>query len=261
MKLVTAAPFVVVAALLAGAGLLSLVRREGPPAPAQAGEAPLFKTPSWAKYDSEEIDRELKAHPDKKYQPTPRPEGAMMLRCETPGGGALLLRHTARETLYRYDPAGRTLAKAGVEEWERATGPVAECDKQFAPPQSVLVIDQKADALRAADGRLIHTAGRVPLYLTASPGGKLVAVLSADGPKKGSPMPFSGDRVLGRRHHQVHSLPGATAEGAAVLLPDFGEPNVPSACWSADEQFIVYHDYGFYALSVIETRLPSTPKP
>lgn len=261
MKLVTAAPFVLVAALLAGAGLLSLVRRQGPPAPAQAAEVPLFKTPSWAKYDSEELDRELKAHPDRKYQQTPRPEGSMMLRRETPGGGALLLRHTAREALFRYDPAGRTLAKVGAEEWERATGPVAGCDEQSSPPRSVLVMDQKADVLRTADGREVRTAGRVPLYLTASPGGKWVAVLSADGPKKGVPMPFSADRVLGRRHHQVLSLPGATAEGAAVLLPDFGEPNIPRACWSADEQFIVYHDYDFYALSVIETRLPSSPKP
>ncbi|HEV2764155.1 MAG TPA: hypothetical protein VGV38_14320 [Pyrinomonadaceae bacterium] len=263
MKVATAALLVVAgagAALLLGAGVLSVVRRGGN-SPAQAAQVPLFRTPSWATFDEEEIDRELKKRPGQPYQPTPRPQGSLLVRRESAGAGALLLRHTMRETLYRYDPAARALTQVGAEAWERAVGPVAECARQFAPPESKLALDQKADRLRAAGGREVATAGRVPLALVASPSGRWVAVLSADGPKKGSLMPFSGDTVLGRRLQQVLSLPAAAAVGSPVVLPVLNEGDVPVACWSADEQFIVYHDYNFYSLSVVETHPPPTPHP
>lgn len=246
------------ALLLVGGALAALVRRQQ--TAGGAADVPLFKTAAWATYDEEEIKRELERQPGKEYQPAPRPEGTLMLRRESDGGGALLLKHTARDSIYLYDPRARSLTPAPADAWQHARGRVAECGKQLPPAAAVLTVEQGADRLLAG-GREIATAGRVPIKVLASPSGRWAAGLSAEGPRVGSDGPVFGSRVKGQRYHQVLSVPDAAPAGAAVKLPFLREESPLDPCWSADEQFVVYTDMGFYSLSVVETGLSPTLNP
>jgi hypothetical protein len=246
------------ALLLVGVTLAALVRRQTPAR--SGGDVPLFKTPAWATHDEEEIKRELERRPGETYQPAPRPAGTLMLRRESAEGGALLLRHTARDSIYRYDPAARSLTPAPADVWQRASGRVADCGGQLPPASGALMVEQKSDRLLAG-GREIATAGRVPLKVLASPSGRWAAVLSAAGPRVGSDGPVFGSAVKGQRYHQLLSLPDAAPAGEASKLPVLREETPLDLCWSADEQFVVYADMGFFSLAIVETGLPPSSKP
>ncbi len=200
------------------------------------GDVPLFETPAWQGKDLAYGDQ-------------------LMLRRVAPGAGALLLKHTRGTTVYRYDPTARTLTPVGDEEWRRALGAVAECGQQFAPPPQVLALDPKSDKLLAG-GRVVPTAGRLALKVIASPSGKWVAVLSADGSKGSSLMPFTGGGgASGQHYHQVVSLPGGTPANGTVRVPLRQRYDLLTPCWSADEAFVVYHHITFNYLSIIDTNL------
>ncbi len=186
--------------------------------------------------------------------------GQMMLRREAKGSGALLIKHSERATVYAYDPTKRSLAPAADGAWERAAGPVAECDAQAPPDGAVLRVDTTSHKLFAGT-REVPTAGRTAIVLTASPSGRLSAALSATGSVRGSLMPFLGvGGASGQYMHQVLSLPEAAPVGEAVRVPRLSSRDNLSACWSADEQFVVYHEILFFYLSIVETGLSSTPK-
>ena len=185
----------------------------------------------------------------------------IMLRRETKDGGALLLKHSKRETVYRYDPAAAGLTTISEQTWNAASGPIAECAKQFPPPAHVLSIDKASNRLIAGN-RTINTTGRTVLKLAESPGKRWVAVLSASGPMKPSLIPFSGGSAAsGEHYHQVFSLPDAVPVGAAVQLPMERDSDLLIPCWSADENTVIYHEILFAYLSVVETRVPQPQKP
>lgn len=208
----------------------------------RGADVPLFETPAW--------------------RGLPQRYGEqLLLRREGAGRGALLLKHTQRDVVYRYDPEKRTLSSLGIEDWQRATGPVAECGKQFSTPQDVPRIDSATQKLRAGV-RTVKTAGRTALETTVSPSGRWVAVLSAAGRVQRPTMPFSGaGGASGRHYHEVLSLPDAAPAGHAVRIPTRRDYEIFNSCWSADEEFVVYTDTFFYTLSVVETRLPRPDSP
>jgi hypothetical protein len=179
----------------------------------------------------------------------------LMLRREAEGQRALLLKHSGRETAYRYDPRTRNLTSVTEQEWSRAGGPIAECGKQFPPPRQVLRIDERSRKLMAGP-REIFTAGSTVLKMTVSPGDHFVAVLSAAGQMRPSLLPFlGGGGAAGPHFHQTVSLPDAVVIGKTLRIPVQRDNDVLGSCWSADEEMIVYYDILFAYLSVLEANL------
>ena len=222
-----------VTALVLLGGLVAGCENRG----SSAGDAPLFELTEWRGLRPEYGDR-------------------FSLRRESEGAGALLMRHSRRDVVYKYDPVARTLKAVPGAEWESARGAIAECGSQF--PRANLLVTQGHKL--TLDGRELPAAGQTVLSVAESPGGGWAAVLSASGKAGTSVVPFSaGGGASGRYYHQLLSLPGASWVGTATAVPTRNEEMIP--CWSADEQFVVYRQTGFNYLSVVATELPSTSNP
>ena len=202
-----------------------------------SGDVPLLKTPAWEFQALEESDDQL------------------MLRRDTEAGGALLLKRSGLETVYRYDPQTRSVSAVTDAAWQKATGQISKCrEQQYTAHLSGLMSNEREHKLFAG-AREVPTAGGIPLNDQTSPSGKWAAVVSAAGPAVPSILPFTGDLIYGQRYHEILSLPDAIRVGRAVRVPvndrnDFLEP-----CWSADEKFVVYTTYFFNLLVVVETGL------
>lgn len=209
-------------------------------------DVPLLKTPDWEGKFLNQFSGEQ-----------------LLLRRESEHSGALLLKRSDIETVYRYDSQKQKVDTVTVAEWERAGGPIAKCGDQrvfWAAPSALHLDDQKRRLFVRQGEREVSTAGGVPLNYQTSPSGKWVAVLSASGPKVPSFMPLSGDVVLGPRYHQVMSLPDTVPFGSAVRVPVLSPTQVVDLCWSADEGFVVYTHPNFFSLVVVETGLHSPNK-
>jgi hypothetical protein len=199
------------------------------------GAVPLLKTPAWEyRYPDEAV-------------------GQLMLRREAETAGALLLKRTDLENVYRYDPITRRLSEVSAAQWQNAGGAIAKCGEQsVAGVISGPRRDDRAHKLFLGE-RELPTAGRFALNNVTSPSGRWVAVVSADGPAVPSILPFMGDLIYGQRYHEVISLLNAVHVDPPIPIPvtdrnDFLEP-----CWSADEQFVVYTTYFFNLLIVINS--------
>lgn len=207
-----------------------------------SAEVPLLQTPEWQGREPEYGEQ-------------------VMLRRETPNGGALLLKHSKRDTPYRYEIRSRALVPIAEQEWQMATGPVAECGKQFAPAPQVVDIDRASNKLVSPEGSL-PAAGRTPLRLTQAPNGKKVAVLSAEGNLGSSVVPFSGGSGASGQHYlQIMSLPKVATLGKPSRIPHKRDYDSLIPCWSADEQFVVIYSSQFNYLSIVETQLILNSEP
>lgn len=180
----------------------------------------------------------------------------LLLRIETEDEETILLKLSNNEAIYRYNPNTQSLSLVPVERWQGATGPIEDCDTQFPPPYLELDIDTRSDRLVAGQDskrtREVQTAGSTVLSLRASPSGTMAAVLSAEGRKRGSILPFlGGGGVSGQHFHQVFSLPDAVPIGKSVRIPLKSEREGIIICWSPDERYVVYSDMLFYYLSIV----------
>ena len=202
-----------------------------------AADAPMFELPAWQGLTLEYGDR-------------------LALRRESDGGGALLLRHSRQDVVYKYAPDKQTLTAVAGEEWQRALGAVAQCNEQL--PKADLLITQEHKLV--SGGKEIPAAGQTVLSIAESPSGRWMAVLSASGKAGTSVIPFAaGGGASGRYYHQPLSLSDMSWIGKPVDVPTKNDNLIP--CWSADEQFVVYHQTNFNYLSVVKTDLPSTSNP
>jgi len=202
------------------------------------GDVPLFKTPEWEFKELNEFKGDQ-----------------LMIRRETNAGGALLLKRTDLETVYKYDPVQRSVTAVAETVWDKAGGAIAKCrDQQLADIPSVLLRNDHDHKLFAGK-REVRTAGGIPLAELASPSGKWAAVHSAAGPAVQSILPFTGDLIYGQRYHEILSLPEAVRVGKPVRVPLNQTRSYLSPCWSADEKFVVYTDLSFWVLVVVETGL------
>lgn len=105
------------------------------------GDVPLLKTPAW----------EFNALDD----------GQLMLRRDTEAGGALLLKRTNLETVYRYEPQTRSISAVADAAWQKATGQIAKCvDQRYGSPLSVLNRNDRNHKLFAGE-REVRTAGGI----------------------------------------------------------------------------------------------------
>jgi len=176
----------------------------------------------------------------------------LLLRRDTQAPRMLLLKHSAHEGAYRYDPQTLSLTAIADQDWNRAGGAITECATQSPPSPQALRIDPQSHRLMAGS-REVLTAGRTVLAVTASPSRRYAAVLSAEGPAAGSLVPFLGSGgATGQRLHQLVSLPGAAVIGNTIPIPVRRSEDVLAACWSSDERVIVYYDVLFAHMSVID---------
>ena len=202
-------------------------------------DVPLLRTPEWTDKHIGELH-----------------SGRLQLRRESEAG-ALLLKRTNVEPVYRYDPQKRTLNSVTDTEWANANGPIADCMEQLAGPGGVRIrVDQGTHKLLVAE-REIPTAASVALSALRSPSGNWVAVLSATGPVMPPFTLLHGSRVLGARYHEVKSVPDAVSAGKAIQIPVVNTITTQQLCWSPDEKFVVYSDGSFSSLAVVETNLDS----
>lgn len=203
-------------------------------------DVPLLQTPEWKDKHIGEL-----------YS------GRLQLRRETQAGGALLLKRVDLEPVYRYDPPRKTLNAVTDKEWLNASGPIANCMDQLAKPGRVRIrVDHGTHKLLVAE-REVSTAASLALSSLSSPSGNWVAVLSATGPTIPAFALLSGDRVLGRRYHEVKSVPDAVPAGKSIQIPVVDTITTLQLCWSADEKFVVYNDGSFSSVAVVETNLDS----
>jgi hypothetical protein len=87
-----------------------------------SADAPVFKTPAWSRIDRERLERETKLHPGVPIKLERRPGGLLLLRRESTAGGALLLKHSALDSIYRYDPRTKNLSSGALRARSRAEG-------------------------------------------------------------------------------------------------------------------------------------------
>ncbi|MCC7156140.1 MAG: hypothetical protein IT161_16300 [Bryobacterales bacterium] len=175
-----------------------------------------------------------------------RQPGTLQLRLE---GGGFLMRHNL-PPVYRWLPGAPALAQADPAEWEAAGGTVYDCEKPLIPPPETAEIDAKTMTLRGPEGT-VDTAGRGVLAIRLSPNRTLLAVLSADGRRAGSILPFvGGGSYTGTHYHNTLSYPDLNSVSAAVRLPRQRETDILVPCWLAD-RYVVYSDsLSFYAVVV-----------
>lgn len=203
-------------------------------------DLPLLKTPEWEHKHIGEL-----------YT------GRLQLRRETEAGGPLLLKRVDLEPVYRYDPQTRTLSAVTDKEWLNAGGPIARCLDQLAKPGGVRIrVDHGTHKLLVAE-REVSTAASIALSSLTSPSGNWVAVLSATGPIIPPITLLNGDRILGRRYHEVKSLPDVVSARSSIQIPVVNTVSTLELCWSADEKFVVYNDVEFSSLVVVATNLNS----
>jgi hypothetical protein len=183
-----------------------------------------------------------------------KPIAKLFIRRENDGStGGLLLKHSARDIIYLYDPASQTLHTVDIAKWKSATSPIANCEEQLPPsPKRLEIVSNDERKLVDASGRTIATAGTFTEKLTVSPDNKWVAVLSANGPKSVSLLPFlGGNQPLGQQYHQVISMDDFKWIGTAVPLPVAVKSDLLEPCWTADEKYVVYTDTFFTDVLVV----------
>ena len=166
------------------------------------------------------------------------PEAGWIVRSEGHDKDTLLLTHLRREIVYRYDQAIQELSLVPNERWEAASGAVVvDCGLQ--PRSGALHIDPRSNRLLARE-RPVDVAGKVALAGSLSPSGRWVAVLSAAGPVVKSLMPFGGGGASGQHYHEVLRADDFLSTGPPVRLPFETERGYFRACWSAEEDYVVY---------------------
>ena len=200
------------------------------------------------------------------YPPETRigPQGPSecLLRTEKPGSDVLFIKGLAEEEVlarefrkkpmealqafqgivYRYDPVRRKIDKVRPQDWARCTGPIGGTSVEFQKASLESRVSIQYDQL-LYEGTSVETAGRTALAFTVSPDRTLVAVLSAEGNRAESLMPFLGrGGASGQHYHELFRLPGMQAVGKPLSLPVTTERVTMRPIWSGDRGYVVYID-------------------
>jgi hypothetical protein len=155
---------------------------------------------------------------------------------------------------YEYDPKAQSLQKVSGLKWDEVTSAITECfvqSQQF--PEKFKISGEKL----FFDNREIPVKGTVLISSAYSPSGKAVAILSADGPRKGSGMPFlgGGQNSKGQHYHQLFSVATGKPLSAVLRLPFTTEHQAYPAYWSIDEMYVFYTSLLADKLTIVKTGL------
>jgi len=181
--------------------------------------------------------------------------GGISLRTATGNNTGLLLKHNNAEIIYRFNPADKQLGLVDAETWNNAEGEIIDCNLQVEKEPWRIKIDRGTNKL-LIDGKEVNgIIGKVHLGYQYTSKGDKFAVLSANGKKASSLMPFLGEGgASGTHYSQVFSYPGLVPIGSTVELPFTTEQITFGSCWSADERFLVYSDAINSELSIVVSR-------
>jgi hypothetical protein len=161
---------------------------------------------------------------------------------------------TRHRAVYEYDPKAQSLRKVSGLKWDEVTSAITECfaqSQQF--PEKFKVNGEKL----FFGNREIPIKSAVLISSAYSPSGNTVAILSADGPRKGSGMPFlgGGQNSKGQHYHQLFSVATGKPVSAALKLQFTTEHQAYPACWSIDETYVFYTSLLADKLTIVKTGL------
>jgi hypothetical protein len=161
---------------------------------------------------------------------------------------------TRHRAVYEYDPKAQSLPKVSGLKWDEVTSAITECfaqSQQF--PEKFKVNGEKL----FFGNREIPIKSAVLISSAYSPSGNTVAILSADGPRKGSGMPFlgGGQNSKGQHYHQLFSVATGKPVSAALKLQFTTEHQAYPACWSIDETYVFYTSLLADKLTIVKTGL------
>jgi hypothetical protein len=188
--------------------------------------------------------------------------GRLLIRSGRDGKNILLTMRDESEkanrhrVVYEYDPKAKSLRKVPDLTWDAVAGPIAECfsqPQQF--PERIKVTGEKL----FFGNREVSIKGAVLISSAFSPSGQYVAILSADGPRKGSLLPFlgGGQNSGGQHYHQLFSVDNGEPISAVLKLQFTTEKEAYPACWSSDEKYVFYTALLADKLTIVETSFSS----
>ncbi len=188
--------------------------------------------------------------------------GRLLIRSGTKGKNILLTMRDEFEkgirhrVVYEYDPKAKSLQKVSDLNWDGLASPISECFSQSQQfPEKFKVAGEK---LFFGD-RQISIKGAIFISAAFSPSGRYVAILSAEGPRKGSLMPFlgGGQNSKGQHYHQLFSVYNGEPISDVLRLQLTTEKEAYPACWSIDEKYVFYTALLADKLTIVETGLSS----
>jgi hypothetical protein len=160
-------------------------------------------------------------------------------------------RHRA---VYEYDPEAQSLRKVPGLKWDEVTSAITECFSQSQQfPEKFKVNGEKL----FFGNREIPMKGAVLISSAYSPSGNAVAILSSDGPRKRSGMPFlgGGQNSKGQHYHQLFSVANGQPLSAALKVPFTTKQQAYPACWSMDEIYVFYTSLVADKMTIVKTGL------
>src|SRR5262245_5458954 len=181
--------------------------------------------------------------------------GGISLRIATSGDADLLLKHNNAEIVYGYRVGDKQLRTISMDAWSNASGEVVDCNSQVGKEPFRVLIDRETNKLSIDGKEVSGVRGRVHLRHQFTSKGDKFAVLSADGVRATSIMPFLGQGgASGRHYNQVFTYPGLAPIGSPIELPFTSERETFGNCWSSDERFVVYSDAGHFRMAIVALR-------
>ncbi len=253
-------------AVLGGCGTLT-------PKEPDRGDVPYFRTVEWPAI----------AWPSRQASDQP----GVLLRRESEGAGALLIRHALLPAVWRYDPDSRSLVLVSEVDWKRAGGAIRNCrglshgfcavrrqpnnddyyvsykegeEGLLACPISRHPVTERLIIGDYSGYQEVPFVGEGVVGLWASPSQTMAAVHSADGPRGTPGWPDWLAEIpqywLGQHYHRIYSLPDGRPVGEPVRLP---VRRAKGICWSEDEQFVLYLDPQLFDVTVVHVPEASNP--
>jgi len=110
------------------------------------------------------------------------------------------MKHSALDSIYRYDLRTRNLSLVQSGQWNHAGGPIVNCSQPVSASKLSIDLTTPESSRMYVEKREVPTAGRVALEYAASPSGRWLAVLSAPGPAQKVGVALMSTRVEGPRY-------------------------------------------------------------
>lgn len=244
---------IIIGVVLLAVIALYLKRQRGP-----TGDVPLFRTAGWSADGSLLLRTDRDGARDSLVLRQLTPEESMSRRYgeNTSSAGAPA---SPQSISYRYVPGPPLLAQVDAAAWNNANGSECDCDSQGGTTPDPFELDGRKNTLYYR-GTAVPTSGRTVLWIAMSPTRSRVAVLSAEGARPDSVMPFLGvGGASGQHYHECFRASDGIRVGPVVRLPLVSHETAVMGCWSANEEFVVYYDILFQHLSVVDSGLLTKP--
>lgn len=199
-----------------------------------------------------------------------RPSSEISVRRDEKTGDLLLRKYS---DVYRLPVGGTKLREAAVVDWTNCTGPIATDTARYPVSHEhshsgrdsakfhLNVDDRRNSYVLKYQGNKIETKGDAPYRAVYSPDHQYIAVLSVNGPPRSvGGIIFGGELTYnGPFYHEIFRLSDGSRVGDAVVLEGSRNAEYVMLAWSKDGKQIVYFDWNYKYVWIIDT--PSGPAP